>query len=433
MEKIIENGELRMENENNYQFSTVNSQLNIPQIRFPEFKDVWREKKLGDFLTLSLNPVPKPKDNYLSIGIRSHFKGTFQKPNTDPNKNAMDTLYSVKENDLLVNITFAWEGAIAIVTKEDEGGLVSHRFPTYDFDKEKVTHIFFKYLFFRSKFKHELGIISPGGAGRNRVLNKSDFLKLKCLFPTLPEQKRIAHFFTVLDNKINQLKEKKALLEEYKKGMMQKIFSQEIRFKDENGNDYPDWEEKRLGEIGEFKNGINKSSKDFGFGYPFINLMDVFGKPTISKQKFGLVNANENELKQYEIKKGDVFFIRSSVKKEGVGETTLILNDLKNTVYSGFLIRFRDNKLKLDLNYKKYCFSNRKFREDLISLSTTSANTNINQESLNVLNIHLPSIPEQAKIANFLSKIDDKINTVNEQIEETKEYKKGLLQRMYCV
>ncbi|HRN70745.1 MAG TPA: restriction endonuclease subunit S, partial [Candidatus Woesebacteria bacterium] len=160
-----------------------------------------------------------------------------------------------------------------------------------------------------------------------------------------------------------------------------------------------EWNYLKLEDIGTFKNGINKSKEDFGFGFPFVNLMDVFGRPTISNLKLGLVNAREKELEQYNLNMGDVLFIRSSVKKEGVGETSLVLEDLQNTVYSGFLIRFRDEKLQLDLNFKKYCFLNRKFRKKLIALSSTSANTNINQESLNSLNIAIPSPAEQRKIA----------------------------------
>ena len=91
----------------------------------------WEEYTLNDFLIPTLREVEKPKENYLAIGVRSHCKGTFKKPDSEPDKIAMDKLYIVKENDLIVNITFAWESAIAIVKKEDEGGLVSHRFPTY--------------------------------------------------------------------------------------------------------------------------------------------------------------------------------------------------------------------------------------------------------------------------------------------------------------
>jgi len=159
--------------------------------------------------------------------------------------------------------------------------------------------------------------------------------------------------------------------------------------------------------------------------------MDVFGKATISNLKLDLVNANEKELRLYELKKGDVLFIRSSVKKSGVGETSLVMEDLNETVFSGFLIRFRDTKMKLDLGFKKYCFAERKFRENLIAVSTTSANTNINQESLSELKISIPTMNEQNKIGNFLSAIDERIDHCSNQISETVQYKKGLLQQMF--
>lgn len=191
------------------------------------------------------------------------------------------------------------------------------------------------------------------------------------------------------------------------------------------------WENKSLADIGTFKNGINKSKEDFGFGYPFINLMDVFGKQTVSDLKLDLVNADQNELQLYNLKKGDVLFIRSSVKREGVGETSLLLTDFNNTVYSGFLIRFRDEKVNLDLLFKKYCFSTRKFRKNLLSLSTTSANTNINQGSLSSLKISLPSLPEQQKIATFLSSVDEWIESLQLQKESLEKYKKGMLQKLF--
>jgi type I restriction enzyme S subunit len=139
--------------------------------------------------------------------------------------------------------------------------------------------------------------------------------------------------------------------------------------------------------------------------------MDVFGKPTIStNSNFALVNASEKEISLYDLKKGDVLFIRSSVKKSGVGETSVLLKDLNETVYSGFLIRFRDNKIPLELNFKRYCFNVKRFRENLISLSSTSANTNINQDSLNSLTLSVPSTKEQEQISNFLTLIDERIS-----------------------
>lgn len=201
----------------------------------------------------------------------------------------------------------------------------------------------------------------------------------------------------------------------------------ELRFKEFSG----EWEEKTLSELGSFKNGLNKSKEDFGFGYPFINLMDVFGKDILNFKKLDLVNANKKDLESYNLNKGDILFIRSSVKRDGVGETVLVLEDLEKTTYSGFLIRFRDNKDLLELNYKRYCFKTRKFRNDLLSLSTTSANTNINQESLNTLKLILPSKQEQEKIASFLTQVDTKIEQLTKKAKLLSDYKKGIMQKIF--
>ena len=184
-------------------------------------------------------------------------------------------------------------------------------------------------------------------------------------------------------------------------------------------------------QIGELKNGLNKDKKDFGFGSPFVNLMDVFGKSEIFSQEFGLVNSNEKEKETYNLLKGDVLFIRSSVKRSGVGETVIVQEDLLETVYSGFLIRFRDDRKSLAQEFKKYCFSSQSFRDKILSYATSSANTNINQESLNKINVILPCIGEQQKIANFLSSIDAKIENTKGELEKIQLFKKGLLQQLF--
>ncbi|MBO6761826.1 MAG: restriction endonuclease subunit S, partial [Roseivirga sp.] len=186
-----------------------------------------------------------------------------------------------------------------------------------------------------------------------------------------------------------------------------------------------------LGEIGSFKNGINKGKEDFGRGVPFVNLMDVFGKSVVEEIDLELVDASPKEVQLYSLKKGDVLFIRSSVKREGVGETALLIKDLPNTVYSGFLIRFRSNESLLFDSFKRYCFWDRRFRNRLISLSTTSANTNINQESLQSLGLIYPSLPEQRKIADFLSAVDEKIRLLTEKKEKLETYKKGVMQKLF--
>lgn len=190
-----------------------------------------------------------------------------------------------------------------------------------------------------------------------------------------------------------------------------------------------EWNIFKLKDIGNFKNGINKSKEDFGKGYPFVNLMNVFGISVIKPNGLSLVDINEKEKKDYNLLKGDVLFIRSSVKPSGVGLTSLVAEDISDTVFSGFLIRFRDNGT-LITDFKRYCFYELGFRRRLLNLSSVSANTNINQNSLEGLLIPVPTHPEQQKIATILSTVDEKIEVIEEQIKETETLKKGLMQQL---
>jgi type I restriction enzyme, S subunit len=192
-----------------------------------------------------------------------------------------------------------------------------------------------------------------------------------------------------------------------------------------------DWEVKELWELGNFKNGINKSSEDFGHGFSFANLMDVFGKSSIESNKnFGLVNSNEAERKLYNLIKGDVLFIRSSVKPSGVGLTCVIESDLPDTVFSGFIIRFRDKGF-LTNGYKKHCFYNETFRTNLIGSSTVSANTNINQEALKKLVIAFPPTKvEQTNIATSLSDADSLITNLENLVAKKRNIKQGAMQEL---
>lgn len=183
----------------------------------------WKSGKVKDVITEHLYPIEKPSDAYWRVGLRSHGKGTFHEYVTDPSKVSMDKLYEVKKNMLIVNITFAWEHAIAITDANDEGKLVSHRFPTYDFN-ENALYDFYKYYILLPKFKYCLLNASPGGAGRNRVLNKKQFLEIDVPIPCIDEQKKIAKILNTLDNKIKKEQEKLDSLNEYKKGLLQQMF-----------------------------------------------------------------------------------------------------------------------------------------------------------------------------------------------------------------
>lgn len=207
-------------------------QLLTGKRRFREFTtQKWQLMSVSDFTTQAVRVRPKPDKAFLALGIRSHGKGTFHKPDFDPAKIEMTELYEVKENDLIVNITFAWEGAIAVAKGSDTGALVSHRFPTYEFDRELAIPEYFRYVIVQKWFVEKLGLISPGGAGRNRVLSKRDFVKIEVLMPSVEEQRRIADVLNACDKEIELLKRQLDALKRQKRGLMQKLLTGQIRVK----------------------------------------------------------------------------------------------------------------------------------------------------------------------------------------------------------
>lgn len=204
-------------------------QLLTGKKRLSGFSDKWELKPLGDLLIYTPREVDKPNETFLALGLRSHGKGVFHKPNFEPSAIAMTKLYEVKENDLVVNITFAWEQAIAIASKKDEGGLVSHRFPTYTFNPKTATHLYFKFFILQSFFKSMLELISPGGAGRNRVMSKNDFLKIEVKVPKIEEQIAIAQVLETADQELKSYETKIEALKLQKKGLMQQLLTGKIR------------------------------------------------------------------------------------------------------------------------------------------------------------------------------------------------------------
>lgn len=209
----------------------LTQQLLSGKMRVNGFDKKWKLRILSECLNFTPRPVLKPSENYLALGLRSHGKGIFHKTDFDPASIAMEIMYEVKENDLIINITFAWEHAVAIVSKKDEGGLVSHRFPTYTFNSQNAIPEYFRHYILQKKIKFLLELISPGGAGRNRVMSKRDFLKLEVKIPDVEEQKAIANILDKATEELNQYQQKLQTLQLQKKGLMQQLLTGKVRVK----------------------------------------------------------------------------------------------------------------------------------------------------------------------------------------------------------
>jgi type I restriction enzyme, S subunit len=189
----------------------------------------WRVTNLGEVLEFTPRETPKPSGPFLSAGIRSHGRGVFLKHDFAPADIALDDLFQLRAGDLVLNITFAWEGAAAIVPQEADGALVSHRFPTFTIRNGKATASFFRHFILTDRFVFACGLASPGGAGRNRVLSKSAFLKTEVFLPPVEEQRQIGDILDAAAEEIRLLRGQRASLERQKRGLMEKLLTGKLR------------------------------------------------------------------------------------------------------------------------------------------------------------------------------------------------------------
>jgi len=299
--------------------------------------------------------------------------------------------------------------------------IASHRFPMYK-PIENQSYLFYILRFFLTKKGKELlELASLGGAGRNKTLGQKEFEKLKFLISSIPEQTKIADFLTSVDKKIELLTKKKTQLEKYKKGVMQKIFNQEIRFKDYNGNDYPDWEEKTLGDITKINQGlqINISERFLEeVENSHFYITNEFLKEG-SKNKFFIKNPPKSVICDVD----DILMTRT-------GNTGKVVTNVKGAFHNNFFkIKYQKNEI-----YKYflcYFLNLASTQNTILSLAGTSTIPDLNHSDFYKIKINLPNMEEQTKIAEFLTSIDSKIDLVNNKLEKLKEWKKGLLQQMF--
>ena len=193
-----------------------------------------------------------------------------------------------------------------------------------------------------------------------------------------------------------------------------------------------DWEVRSIGEMYSFKNGLNKDKDSFGFGTPIINYMDVYKNNGLtSKCIKGKVSLSDYEISYFLVKKGDVFFTRTSETPEEVGIASVLLDELPKGVFSGFLLRARPNGNDIEPLLCKYIFTTESFRSSVIQNSTYTTRALTNGAILSSLYVAFPkSIVEQQAIADALTKVDNLITSLTKVIEKKKLIKKGAMQKL---
>ncbi len=263
-------------------------------------------------------------------------------------------------------------------------------------------------------------------AGALPSYNGSDLATIKVVIPPLPEQQKIASFLSSVDTKIDQLTKKKAILEQYKKGVMQKLFSQELRFKDAQGNDFPDWEVNRLGQLGDFRSGVEFAESEQGGqnGTPFYKVsdMNLLGNETCMTVANNYVTDEQiNRLRYKPIMQNSIIFAK-------VGAAVFLERKRRanDFLFDNNMMAFIANH-QIDPSYSSVLFANIR----LSKLAQAGALPSYNGSDLATIKVVIPPLPEQQKIASFLSSVDTKIDQLTKKKAIMEQYKKGLLQQMF--
>lgn len=428
-----------METIKNNSIAAKFGRLNQPPLRFPEFTGEWEKKKLGDLLEFK-NGINASKEQYgkgvkfinvldiLNNNFITHDKIV---GSVDVDKEILDK-YPVNYGDILFqrsSETREEVGTASVYLDKHNtatfGGFVIRGRKISDYDP----------IFLNKLLKTDASrdsITSKSGGSTRYNVGQETLSSVKLLFPSLPEQTKIATFLTTVDEKLQALKKKKSLLEQYKKGVMQRLFlsesgfsglkdeqdyedtnpktqkSSKLRFKQDNGEEFPEWEVKKLGEVCDYEQPTNYlvSSTEYD---------DSFETPVVTA--------------------GKTFILGYTDETKGIFKDNLpviIFDDFTTaTQFVDFPFKAKSSAMKI-LKAKKN-ISIKFIYEAMQMIDYETGGHGRHWISVFAeMEIKLPSLPEQTRIANFLSALDEKINHTQEQISKVETWKKGLLQKMFC-
>ena len=399
-----------------------------PKLRFKGFDDNWSEKHLDELLEFK-NGINASKEQYgrgikfinvLDILNNEYITYDSIIGSVDVDDNVASK-YPVNYGDILFqrsSETREEVGTACVYLDRKKtavfGGFVIRGRKIGEYDP----------IFLNKLLKTDISrsaITSKSGGSTRYNVGQETLSSIVLNFPTLPEQQKIASFLSTIDEKIQQLTHKKELLEQYKKGVMQQLFSGKLRFKDENGKAFPKWEEKRLGELGDIVTGKTPSTTDLDLWngeIQFVTPTDINNNKYQFSTQRTIKEVNSTRLLPA---KSIMFTCIASIGKMSLSIKPCITNQQINSVvpYEGF-----DNEFVY--------YSLLKISEYIKSTQSTTTMPIINKTEFSKFKINVPSeFEEQKMIANYLSRIDNKIEIVNKQITQNQTFNKGLLQQMF--
>lgn len=391
--------------------------MNIPKLRFKEFTDDWKTHKLKNICYI--NPKSSNlNDKFYYIDLECVQYGRLKYIQCINKLEAPSRAQRVLlPQDILFQSVRAYQKNSYFLKKENDIQTVASTGYAQLRTKKELSLYIYYYLYFQ-KFIDKVNKLSTGTS--YPAINSTDLGMININIPSFQEQEKIANFLSTVDKKIENLENTITSLENQKKGLLQQIFSQKLRFKDKNGNNYPNWEKKKLGDITTSYSGGTPSVnvKDYYNGtIPFIKSGEIHNSFTETFITETGLNSSSAKL----VKKGDLLFALYGATS---GDTSI---SKINGAINQAILCVRSTTLNLHYLYQLLNF----YRNKLLSIYLQGGQGNFSATIFKNLIFNFPCLEEQTKIADFLSAFDRKLENQKAQLEHWQQIKKGLLQQMF--
>ncbi|EPY1565355.1 restriction endonuclease subunit S [Raoultella planticola] len=394
----------------------------VPKLRFKEFTNKWCECLLGNLVDIKSGNSPSTYE--LSS------EGNYPFVKVEDMNNC--TKYQIDAREYVINSQFCFPAGSIIFPKRG-AAIMNNKVRILNQNSCADTNMM---ALIATSIKPEflyylvnlIGLYKIADTSTIPQINNKHILSFKVDIPSEEEQTKIADFLSSVDEKITLLNQQYDLLCQYKKGMMQEIFSQKMRFKDDSGRAFPEWKSTTLDEVVDLiTNGLALDQNDSKNGYP-VSRIETISERCINMKKVGFVDT-DNDISNYKLNYGDMLFSNiNSISHIG----KIAYFDIDDTLYHGMnLLRIviKNSHCKLFFYYQLTTDTNKKYFESRANQAVSQAS--INQTELRKTPVQVPCKEEQTKIANFLSALDDKIVVKKAELDKLKTWKQGLLQQMF--
>lgn len=427
------------------------SDLRLPQLRFPGFEGEWEEHQLidlaiGCFSNGIFNDPEKVGRGYRLVNVKDMYSGdgididaltrvaisteAFERNNVKYGDIFFTRSSLVKDGIAYSNVMLSDASDVTY-----DGHLIRLR-P----DQGLIYPVFFARLLKTDDARRQF--VARGKTGTMTTIGQDDLASVQVRVPALPEQQKIASFLGAVDAKLDKLRRKKELLEQYKRGLMQKIFAQEIRFTRDDGTAFPDWEEKRLGEVFEFikTNSFSRNELTYEAGeVKNIHYGDIHTKFStqfrVEEESVPYLTNNHytSSIGDEEFcRTGDLVIADASEDYADIGKTIEIMSVPPRSLVAGlhtYVARSRD--AQFCLGFASFLMQAPRTRAEIMRIAQGISVLGVSKKNLAKISLSIPSFGEQQKIAGALGALDHKIETVTRKIDTMTQFKKGLLQQMF--